>query len=482
MSTKRVSVLEVLLWLLSFMLVLVLLSPFGLGFKIQSDYSALIQQYSAATQLDLRVVKYDRGFYSSDVVIELKLPDLPQLLQLKQEVVHGPVYLGLINQGQSPFIAAVIKGELIVPAEFQVKVSELFANQKPLLYQELIDFSGNIKSTAYVPVINATLETVTGPLMIQSSGMTMNSYYSTATETVSIDVSLPVFTLKNESFSMNMQDLSMSLSGKMGLNDLLVGDNVISLRKYELDAEGSQFAFNNVRIRSVTSDQGGLIDSQAQINVREIFASNEKMGPITFNFALNGLNATSIKQLQSMQKTLDAKVQQGVPEEQINAMLLGEVMGILPDLFKQSELKINPLKIESELGKLETELSFSVEGLDASAPADPMFMLNAMNLDLVFSVDELLMRKLIEWELISNEQKLEAVAGQKTRQSEAAVPMAQKVNENLQGLIDEGLLVSGDGVYTSNIVLKQGQMLMNGRSVDPMQQIMSSMAPPAPAQ
>ena len=178
MSTKRISVLELLLWLLSFILVLVLLSPFALGFKIQDDYAQMVQKYADLAQIDLKVVQYDRGFYSSNVVLELRIPDLPVSLRFKEEMIHGPIYLGLINQGKSPFVAALIKGELITPTGYQAQVQQLFAGQKPLVYQQVIDFSGNLESAAYLPVINTTLETETGPIRIQSSGMTTNTRFS----------------------------------------------------------------------------------------------------------------------------------------------------------------------------------------------------------------------------------------------------------------------------------------------------------------
>jgi uncharacterized protein YdgA (DUF945 family) len=53
--------------------------------------------------------------------------------------------------------------------------------------------------------------------------------------------------------------------------------------------------------------------------------------------------------------------------------------------------------------------------------------------------------------------------------------MEQKVSENLRGLMDENWLVFTDGVYSSHISLHQGQMQLNDRQVDPLQQFMSQM-------
>ena len=113
MSAKRISPAEILIWIFVLLLVVVVASPFALGFKIKTDYSALTQKISDMMQIDLSIVKYDRGYFSSDVTMDVQIPGVPASFQFKEKIIHGPVYLGLINQGKSPFVAAVIKGELL---------------------------------------------------------------------------------------------------------------------------------------------------------------------------------------------------------------------------------------------------------------------------------------------------------------------------------------------------------------------------------
>ncbi len=484
MSTKRITSLEVIIWLFVFLLLALVLTPFGLGFKIKDDYSALMQKMSQMMQVDLRITKYDRGYFSSDVIIEMQLPGVPVGIQFKEKIIHGPIYLGLINQGKSPFIAAVVKGELLPAAGFESMVEQAFSGQPAIIYQSLIDFSGSVDVDGYMPPVDTVIEQDTGPLVIKSSGMLMTSHYSSADEKISGENKLSRFVLKSEDADINLNNLNISFSGKMGENNLLMGDSVLSIDKLDVQSNNDQFALSNFSVSSVSTEAGNLVNAQLRMNAQEVLLSNQQLGPIIFALSVNGLNADSLNQITEMQKTMEAKMQQGIPPEQLNAMLAGQMMGIVPELFKQAVITIDPLSIQSELGKLEASLDFSVDGLDQNAPADPMFLLNAVNFEMDLSVDEALLKQLVEWQLTANESKITATGSEQARKAEAEIPMAQKVEENLKGLVDENWLTLADAKYSSRIKLEQGLMMVNDREVDPMAQMMSQMgaaAVPTPA-
>ncbi len=481
MSTKRISLIEVLLWLIVLLLVLLVLSPIAMGFKIQSEYPTLVSNISKTLQADVKIVNFNRGLFGSNAVLEFRVPEEDVTVQFKENIIHGPIYLGLINQSKSPFVAAVVQGEMMPISGLENYMQQIFAGKKAFVYQNVINYSGDVFTEEYVPAINATLELDTGPVQITSSGISGNWFFSSSSQTLSGEFTMPGISVGAEGASLVANNLNMSFSANKGQSGLLLGDSNLSLKKLDIQSKEDQFTLHDFRVRTVNSEVGQLINSFAQIDAREIYASNERFGPVTFNLSINGLNAASLKQMQDMQDEIQMKTDQGVPPEQINAMVAGQMIGLVPDLIKQMDMKIDPFKIESELGKLETTLDFSVEGLDQNAPADPMFMMSAVNLDINLGVDEPLMRQFVEWYLTANEEKVEAMGDEKTRQAEASVPMDQKVTENLQGLVDENWLTYNEGVYSSSISLHQGQMMLNDKAVDPMRQLMSQMAPPGGA-
>ena len=475
MSTKRISLFEIFIWIFVLLFLILVLSPFGLGFKIKNDYSILSQKMSDMMQADLSIVHYGRGYFSSDVTMELSLPGYPTVLTFKENIVHGPVYLGLLNQGKSPFVAAVVKGELDSVQNLDSLINQIFSGKTALVYQSVIDFAGNTDTEGYMPAVDAVIDQGESSVSIQSSSMYMRSYYSASDEQISGESALPKFSLSSDDNTINLINFNINFSGKKGINNLLVGDTVLSLEKLDIQSDTDQFALSKFFINSVTTEEPSLINSTIRLNAHEMLLSNQQLGPITFALTLNGLAASSINQLSEMQNNMEEQIQKGMPQEQATSIFAGKMISIIPELLKQAVMTIDPFSVQSELGKLEVSVDFSVDGLDQNKPVDPMFLLNAINLEIDMSADEALMKQLVEWQLKANAKQEAFTGSEQARHAEASISMPQKVNENLKGLVDENWLIYGQNKYASLIKLQQGLMTINDKQVDPLAQIMSQM-------
>ncbi len=476
MSIKKISIAEIILWLFALLLILLSLTPFAFGFKIKSEYAELVADFSELTDIDFKVIEYDQGFFSSAALIAVTMPDMPDQLLFKENIIHGPFYFGLIGQGKFPLVAAVIKGKMHIAASQKAMVSKIFGQKNPLVYQTIVDFSGNMDSQLYIPAVSTRFEDESGMTHIQSSGVIMNQQYSMESGMTKGEMKMPVFKMKSSMSSLNAESISISFSGSMGGNDIMVGDTVISMSLLDIDSEEEQFAVRDLVVRSITTETAGLINSNMRVNARELFASNQKFGPIVFNASVNGVNAESLNKLQNVQDEVEEKLRQGASVEQVNAMMTEQIMAIMPDLIKQAEIKIDPISVSSELGKLEADLNFTLDGINTDTPADPMFLLGAISLDFNVSIDEQLLKQIISWELENSQQSEMHTESDKNKQIESNVSLDQKVSENIQGMLDENWFIMNEGVYLSKVSMHQGELLINDKPVDPMQQIMSSMS------
>lgn len=461
MSTRRISVIEIFIWLLLLVIILLAISPYAVGFKVKSEYAQTVDKFAELLQLDMQVEEYHQGFYSSVAVLSVSLPDITEKVYLNEEIVHGPVSLGLLNQHQTPFVVAVVHGDLDVAKTDIDILHKLFNGKSALLYQHILAFNGDIESQLYLPSTRSTFENNGEIITVTSSGALLKQLVNA--NGVKGDFSLPSLKVKSGSTLVNVDTLSVSFTATEGSNQLMVGESVVSVNALEINSEQEQFALKSLAARSITSDNNELINSGTQISISEVLASNHKFGPLKFNLSLNGLNGQSLHQLQSLQQQLNEKRLQGIPEEQLNAMLMGQVMAIVPDLIKQAEIRINPLSVNSELGRLEADMDFSMTGIDANTPADPVYLMQAMKFNLNFSIDEPLIKQLISWNIQNAQLSKDTVA-----------PTPQLVNDNLNELLKEKWLVLNEGVYMSEITMSQGQLLINGKAIDPMQQIMST--------
>lgn len=471
MSAKKFSLVEAFIWLLVVALLLLIASPIVVGFLFQSHYQDTVNDMSESMQGDVKILSYDRGLYSSDAVLELTLPDMPETIRFQQEIIHGPVYLGLLNQGRMPLALGVIKGRLQVPADMQQQVNRFFKGQSPLQFQEIVEFSGESSYQVYVPPVNATIQDDAGHSRVLSSGALLTGRYVAADMTSTGELNMPHFSFSGQGGTFSVDAVKMNFSTRKGQTGMLTGDSNIGVKKIDFQSEHDQFAMHDLTLNTVTNEVGRLINSSLNINTREIYASNERFGPVNLNLIVNGLNADALLKIQDMQQQVETKRKQGIPEEQINAMVAGQMMGLVPELIKQADMRIKPLKLQSELGVAETNLSFSVEGLDGNAPADPMFMLGALNVDVDLSVDEPLMKQIIEWQLMAADRRRENASPEAQAMMPPASkdPMPRRVEDNLKDLLAENWLTLDEGVYRGKLSMHQGQMELNDRQVNPMQ-------------
>jgi len=476
MSTKRISFVEIMLWLLVVLFILLAVAPFALGFKVKSDYTKLVNQFAKNLQVDIQIIQYDQGVFSSEAITVLQIPDIPEKIQFKEEIIHGPLYLGLLSQGKSPLAAAVVKGQLDISTSQKEMVRKIFAGNNPLVYQSVVSFAGDVETQGYVPAINTTFEDEMGPVTIQSSGMVIHETFSADNNMMKGEAEVPVFKINSQTLALNAEAITLSFSGSMGSNQIIIGDSVVSFNLLDIDSGEDQFAIRDFTLRSVTSENNALINSGAQISAREVLASNQKFGPVSLNLSLNGLNAQSLTQIQKLQKEAENQMKEGIPPEQINAMLTGEIMGLVPELIKEAEININPLSLNSELGKLEADMDFLLEGITEETPADPMFLMSAISLELNLSVDEPLLKQLITWQVKGGD-----TAGDGSESTMTDAEVSRAVDRNINDMVSESWFVLNEGVFISNVSMHQGELLINGKPIDPMQQIMSSMGGGAPA-
>jgi len=475
MRTKRVSVLEVSIWITLVIFTLLAFSPFIVGYKAKSDYANLINQLSKISNLDLQITNYSQGFFSSKATLALNLPSYSETLVFKEEIVHGPVYLGLISQDKSPFVAAVINGKLDVESAAFTKLTKLLSGNSPVFYQHLIGFNGNVDSQAYVPAIKTIINEGSESVNLESSGAIYTQFISSTDESVKGELTVPLFEIKDNNFAMILKDSVVSFSGKKGINQLMIGDSVISVGVLNIDSAHEQFAVKKLVVHSLSSEEGQMINSGAQISAREVLASNQKFGPVALNMSLNGLDVPSLLQIEKMKLSLDKQKSQGVEADKINSLMINQLAEIMPALIKKAKANINPLSVNSELGRLEADMEFKLIGLAEQMPIDPIVLLNAIKFDLNISIDEPLIRKLFAWHLenIDDDKSSTALLGVKSENSHLL--MSKKVDENLDALMQINWLVKDENVYLSKISMHQGELLVNDITVDALQQIISSL-------
>lgn len=467
MSIKKISFVEIFLWTLVFLLILISLTPVALGFKVKSDFHSLVEQASTFYQMDIEVQDYSQGAYSSDATLVIRMPELNDSIKIHHEIIHGPVYTGLISQGRSPFVVAVTRGELIANAGQKSFLQGVFPDSKPVMTQEIIGFSGNVDSQVYIPAFDTQFDTETGPVRVQFSGMVIDQHYNTTTQDFEGEAQSNALSITMMETEVRFDSILSSFSGNIGKSSLLMGESAVNIGSIKTTTSTDSMTLNTINLTSNTAESGPVVNTKALFSVQEILTPKQKYGPLNFILSLNGLDAASLNQLNELQDSVKQQVEQGIPEEQASAMMIGQLMGLIPELIRKAEFKISPFKLDSDLGSIETTVNFRLEGLDENTPADPAFLISAIRLNVDMGIDNLLLRHFVSMQVQSSMAD--------SPDSMTAEDLDIQVDDVIKGMLVSQFLAQDEDRYVTRINMQQGVMLINGMTVDPMQQLMSAM-------
>jgi len=234
----------------------------------------------------------------------------------------------------------------------------------------------------------------------------------------------------------------------------LQGDGLLSLQHFEYQSNDEQWLLQNLIVQLKNKQQAGRLNIVSQINVSKAFASNERFGPLQFNLHLSALDADALQQLLNSPQTF------------LNTNLETSISAFLPLLFKGAKVELRSFDLASDLGELQGQFVLSSEAMESMTSADPLALLNALNISLSFSVEKSLMQQMVKWQLLSH-------AEGETSLPVTATLLKQQVKQNLQGLVADNWLSFDQQVYRCELDLSQGQAYLNQQPVDPLAHIMS---------
>ena len=444
MSKKSISLIEVSLWLLALFMLLLVMSPYAMGWLVQKSYPQMLQNVAHSLQAKLNILQYQQGYFKSSIRYQIIFSE-QRKLEFSEDIIHGPLYLGLINQSQSPFVAAVVQGKLLhgdVSDELKpwLKGSEF-------IYQHVMAYNGDANIQAYLPAHKRS--------QLSSAALHVDALYSSAQQNFSGVVKLPSFYMKTEEGQLTAKkvELSFMLLATEGL--FLEGDGLLSLQYFEYQSKGQQWMLQNLIAQLQNDQQQDRLNLSAHINVSEAFASNERFGPMQLNLRLSSLDVTSVQHLWND------------PHALFDANLDSTIAALLPVFFKGARFELTSLQLASDLGDLQGQFLLSSNTQESMAAADPLSLLNALNLSLSLNVDKLLMQQIVAWQLQAH-----ADDGGLVETIKPAL-LKQQVKQNLQGLVAGNWLSFDQQAYRCQLELSQGQAQLNQQAVDPLAHIMS---------
>lgn len=276
MKYIRDHLIEIFLAVISFCLLVLIFAPYWFGYRMQSGYESFFESFTRHSNHSYEVVSFDRGWFSSEAVLLVKSSNNKKLFYFNHQIIHGPVYLGLVLQGQSPFVNLVIKGQLIPAKHTDNLFASLYEqNAEPVKLNVAMKMNGNAVFAFDIPDIDRSLN---GEQYKLEGAELRLEYFSESErylgEFSAKDIVIPgALPVEVSRLIINFDQLISDQKIK--------GDIVLSLDSLKLRSAEQIFNINQFSARVQNQKISDLLDVQMTINASTINLFNEQANSLS---------------------------------------------------------------------------------------------------------------------------------------------------------------------------------------------------------
>lgn len=283
MRAIRDYLLEIFLAIVSLALLLMIVSPYWFGYTMQDDYEDILTNFAASTDYSYEVISYNRSWFTTDAVLLVKDSSAQALAYLKHQIVHGPVYFGLLLQGRSPWVSMVIKANWLPADIHQPLLAQVMSPDESVNLLAIIHHNRDAEISLMIPALNAAVNEV----VYQTSAMALDLQYRSAGNHFIGQLNLPFVSAKNGHhlqvdntvFSFNQTYEKQSFSG----------DAVLSLASLKLKSKNEMIDVRQLSSRVINSNDGSGPSFKLDINASKINLFNEQVNSLNISSVVGGI-------------------------------------------------------------------------------------------------------------------------------------------------------------------------------------------------
>jgi len=334
MKILRDYLLEIILAIISFSLLLLLLLPYFSGYKIQTDYSDALTTLSKSAGLSLETVSYQRNWFSSNARLIAKNSRQEIVFEVIQEIVHGPLYLGLILQGRSPVVNMVVKGHFIMaePVQGSEQYAVFLSSLSPVTLSAYMDYDGDAVISLQASG-NTTKKEDSSQFQIKTVSLDME--YTASSDQLEGELIIPELSFYGKQF-VELENLMFGFEQVFLANKS--GDMVLSFSSLKFKHLQRIVDLRKVSARIKRSVNAGLHDLGFDLNVSKLNVFNEQVNNLSLRMLVSGLDLTGVSFF--------------TRESNLASSLKDQMFSLI---------RIKPFSFFSEHGAMRSELSLTTE-------------------------------------------------------------------------------------------------------------------------
>jgi len=461
MSRAGTTIVYLVLALLALVLIALLALPVWTGVQARTVYEQAVADFNtqAAPMMRLETARYDKGWLTSRVETLVHHTEMPFSLKFTHDVRHGPLNLpGLVNA--EPVLMLARLDGMLSPGEGPGGQTMVMARG-----DSFVGFNGDTQSHWLLePQLAAMLGTDGQPVWARVD-------YRAAGGDLSFQAQLPELEMSNPQGDYRLSDLRFRLDMRPAQGGKFsVGSYGMSLKYLRAGGLADMVAVEDLRIRARATERAGKVDTEMAVSFEQVDSPAGVIGPARFILQLNNLDAAALEAYAEMQDELLQGMDPMLDQQAMAAQLMPQLMGVLPEVFSQAELRIPTLYVATTDGALNGKATVVVPPLNAEAMAVPMAVLTSLNLDAQVAIDEAMMRTEMERALrtrLMNARAAELGEGGALLREEIDEDAASQTDAQLSVLTSQGYLQLDGGVYRARVTMEGGNILVNGNPINP---------------
>jgi len=458
---------KAILGILVVLAVVVAAAPFGFGFVAEARLQTLLDDLNKENVVDFTIIKVDRGWFSSDVLVEAELSvclaksmdKLKKLggsnvaspkLTLKNTIYHGPFpfiggsfsLLPVVGLVDTKFIASVDNEEELINIDYS------FETELTLTGANVIDLG--------IPEWDGALgEAET----ISWKGLNANIKVSESLKNAKININAPYLKIDAKEGSFLLEGMNVSSNVRKGIEGLSLGSGQFDIGKIEFNeaSNGTDVKLGKTSFAADTNASGNNINSHVEFRMEKLSVSGQEYGQALLSMDFRNLHAGAVARIQKQMDEL--RCQSDIPADQSSSLIGAAVMSELTGLLQQGpEIEIGELSMASPFGKMITTARVTIDSSRPELLSNPLLATGAIIAEVDVEVPEGLLVA-INMGVLRNEFKN---ANIQYNEEQLKTMAKSRVDSLMSGPAAQFFIKNGD-VYKFNASFKEGVPTLNGQ-------------------
>jgi uncharacterized protein YdgA (DUF945 family) len=430
------------------------LLPYGLGFVAQNKYSQILDTFAKSNTIQLSLVNYQRGWFSSEATVKVVLPGVPKLaaLLIQQHIEHGPIFSITAANHQK----RLMLGQTLISS--QVKTPFGIVD-----IVSWISLQGAFSGTLHIPTLYHQTAQQGHSYAATLTGISGDFQLPADLKKIAAHLQIPKAVIKIDHFEQQIDQTDIVYQLKKSDSGLFLGQRRLAIRAVALNFPIYPFKLQlqGLKAEADGSEQNHKLQSEINIALQQVLFNNAAYGPQQLLLAINQLDVPSFL---ALSKELNSWKTQPELDDQAYARYQQLLVNLLSHGL---QIQVKRLALVTPLGAPQLVGSITFPAQSAN---DVMTVFTAADAQFNLQIPATFLMRLLEK---INGAMMQHVA---TTMAAATTPIAapaapaiiptQLAQQQVTEWVNKKWLVPKDNGYQISVLRQNRQLTINGQPLD----------------